>query len=408
MGGSKKSKRARRAHYRAPVGAQTSGTIAVADTSAPATGPASPLEDADLREQDDRSTQPVAIAPQLVHERDLSRVEPPTIVLTPEQIALLARAKPPQTIIPSADREGYTYLEAVDTAEHDRYDAPTIILEIGALLAAPPPVIRAPTPPAPVRRALEPLQPAQSDVRPRLESGIPTRKRGPGVTDPDDRLAELHRLRSDLAAGVIQRIPEEPFLTDKIRQWWDEIQPGIDRVLGRAHRAGTRGAKATSHQTSAQMPAVHARSLDVEQIPAIHKLSHAARQIGTRAQTAAAPALHKMHSRAERVAQHLVDSIDERLGGRPPMQHVLLGPGRMIVAFGTTVTIRDAQAIIAAVQARALRRLIGYNAYLVLVPPGREARYAERLHMYQQVSGVHFGPQRPMPPAQLPAGEPAS
>lgn len=403
MSGSKKSKRMRRLQYRAPVGAQT--IIAQVDTPEQVLPITEPEDEGDLPEQDERSTRPVAVAVPPAPESDLPPLEPPTIVLTPEQIALLGRAKPPQTSVPAGDSEGYMYHESVEPAAHDRYDSPTIILDIGALLAAPPPTVQAPIPPAPVRPAPEPLQLEISDTWQATASDTPTRKRLAISADPDERLAELHRLRTDLTAGVIQRLPEEPFISDKIRQWWHEIQPGIDRVLGRSHRAGTRGARATSYQTSAQMPAVLGRSLETTQAPALHKLSHTARQIGARAQTAAAPALNKMHSRAEKVAQQLVDRIDERLGGRPPMQHVLLGPGRMIVSFGATVTIRDAQSIIAAVQARALRRLIGYNAYLVLVPPGREARFAERLHAYRQVTGVHFGPQRPQPPAYPTNGE---
>jgi len=210
----------------------------------------------------------------------------------------------------------------------------------------------------------------------------------------DDKFSELREQRIALQEGQIDRLPDEPFVADKLRQWWHEIQPGLDRVLGRTHRGGVRGARATMSYTSAQMPAVRAHGLE-EDAPAIVRLSAAAQQIGSRAQQAATPALSRLHERAERAAQKLVNSIDERLGGSPPLQHVVVGPGRMIVSFAPTISIRDAQIIIASLQARSLRRLVGYNAYLVIVPPGREARYAERFHTYREVTGVHFGPQRP-------------
>jgi hypothetical protein len=211
--------------------------------------------------------------------------------------------------------------------------------------------------------------------------------------DPESEFARLRAERLAREDGQAQ--PDEHTIAKTLQQWWNDLRPGIDRVLGRAHRGGSRGARSVSFHTSTQLPAVRIRPFDSDQVPAVQRLSETARQIGTRAQTAAMPALTKMHGRAERAAQALVDKIDERLGGRPPLQHVLLGPGRMIVAFASHISIRDAQLVITSVQGRALRRLVGYNAYLVLVPPGREAIYAERLHVYPEVTGVHFGPQRP-------------
>jgi hypothetical protein len=313
--------------------------------------------------------------------------EPPTIILTPDQIALLTRATPPHTVLPTPDAEGYAYLEPEPPVE----EPPTVILQVSDILNAPPFDDYSVSDAGISSGSL----PAAAPPNWQPHSLTPTRKRDARPDDRDERLAELHRLRTAREDGVIDRLPQEPYISDKLRQWWHEVQPGIDRVLGRAHRAGVRGARATAYQTSAQLPAVRSRSLDADEIPAIRRLSQTAQQIGRRAQTAATPALTKLHSRAERMAQQIVDSIDEHLGGRPPLQHVILGPGRMIVTFANSVSIRDAQIMIAAVQARALRRLVGYNAYLILVPAGREARYAERLHTYRHVTGVHFGPQRP-------------
>lgn len=390
MGASKKARRVQRSHYRATTAARASASSAnlERDRLLPA--------EATTPEEEQHSTRPVATVtpppPAEPPAPPAAPADPPTIILTPEQIALLAHARPPVVHLPAPDEEdeGYIYLE--DEPRRDA-DVPTIVLNVGALLAAPPPPMEAPLPPPPIR-PLSPTGKLPPRMPPAQQSNTPTRKRGEPL-DRDEELAELRRLRLEREATSAGYSAEAPAISDKLRQWWHDLQPGIARVLGRSHRAGARGARATTYHTSAQLPAVRLRSMEAEEAPILERGSEAARGLGQRAQTAAHPALNKLHSRAEQVAQSIVDRIDERLGGRPPLQHVLLGPGRMIVSFAPNVTIRDAQLIIAGVQARSLRRLVGYNAYLVLVPPGREARYAERLHAYRQVTGVHFGPQRP-------------
>lgn len=215
------------------------------------------------------------------------------------------------------------------------------------------------------------------------------------VQDPQHDFATLRGQRLAKEEGRLERLPDEPFVTDKLRQWWQDIQPGINRVLGRAHRGGLRGLRLATTQSTGALPQVS--------LSGIHEVAQATprdpgtlQAIGKRAQSAASPALKKLHDRAEHMAQHLVDALDERLGA-PPMQQVLLGPGRMIVTFAPHVSIRIAQTIITSVQARSLRCLVGYNAYLIMIPPGREAVFAERLHVYREVTGIHFGPQRPPP-----------
>ncbi len=298
----------------------------------------------------------------------------PTIILTPDEIARLSQASPPPTVPPAA----------TDFAYNPQNDSPTIVLDVAALLATPVP------PASPARAPLASGHP--TTARAPLTSGTPTRKRNTGpLADPEEEFARLRGQRLERE----EQGPSQPEneLTARLRQWWRDVQPGIDRVLGRTHHGGTRGARATHGQTSAHLPAVKPRPTASAAPPATRHSSEA-REIGQRAQTAATPAITRLHARAERAAQALVDRIDEKLGGRPPMQHVLLGPGRMIVSFTSMVTIRDAQVIIASVQARSLRRLVGYNAYLVLVPPGREAVYAERLQAYREIVGVHFGSPR--------------
>lgn len=299
-------------------------------------------------------------------------------------------------------------------------EPPTILLDVESLRKAPPPAppmrrpVSSPTerPPdrssrpssrpfAPPSRPLtlpsepRPAPPERSDASwPRVPRPIAVGPHVPGaqVTDPDGDFARLRSERLSHKLPPPDNEPHEIALTGKLRQFWHTIKPGLDRVLGRSHRAGVRGYRETNFHTSSSLPAVQLRPTDSDATPVITRLSQTAKQIGVQAREAALPALVQFHVRAEQAAQRLVDRIDARLGSTPPMQHVLLGPGRMVIAFAPGISIRNAQTIIAATHARALRRVVGYNAYLVLVPPGREARYAERFHNYREVTGVHFGP----------------
>jgi hypothetical protein len=380
----KKTRRGRRPQYRAT-------TVARAASLPPEAFVDIAQSVKDVVENEEQSTRPLSAVSDPSASVAQRPDEPPTVILTPAQVALLSKARPPQTVVPTStteEGEGYAF-----TKRDDRpvADAPTIILNVDDLLAMSAPAIEAPMPPPPL-----PVMPA-----PAPQSLTPTRKRELPPLTETDRDAELALLRSQrLARENGEELLPDPGITGKLREWWDVMQPGIDRVLGRTHRAGSRGARATIYQTSAQLPVVTVRPSEGGEGPSLQRLSQTARAIGERAQTAARPALDKVHSRAEQLAQGIVDRIDERFGGRPPLQHVLLGPGRMIVSFAPNITIRDAQTIIATAQARSLRRIVGYNAYLVMVPPGREARYADRLHRFRQVTGVHFGPQRS---AQLPS-----
>lgn len=439
----KRSQRARRSHYRiAPAGPATdppAGTppgevnpldgiipddgdtaerLPTVQLAVPAVRPP-PLPD------DQRPTAPGAAIGAPSNPPPLAE-DPPTIILSPAIIAQL-NATPPSAS--SARRlaeevnveDGYNYApgdnERAPIAD-PLPDAPTIVLDVAALLAVPPPVPEPPRPsrlppprlPRPVQESSQthvkrlslPVMPADSDAPPSPNASWPRRpvaaparpfRPGAKVEDPDDEFARLRSQRIQRESATHPTPPEPRPISAIVRQWWRRLQPGLDRVMGRAHRSGLHALRSTASLTSASLSAVKLRSLD-DDAPSVAPRSSQARQIGARASTAALPALQQLHSRAERVAQRLVEKIDERLGSSPPMRHVLLGPGRMIVAFAPGVSIRNAQIVIAGVQARPLRRLIGYNAYLVLVPPGRESRYAERLHSYREVTGVHFGSQR--------------
>jgi|GEM_PF-3244864 len=422
MSSSKKA-RHRRSHYRVVTVERQAQTDAARVDEHITRDHAQPHRTAD--EQADREDLPVSTRPVAAVAGEADVVDAPTIILTPDMIAMLASPSMPKAT--PAD-SGYTYTPTTPTTptapdnnpatsvEDDAttLDAPTVVLEVGTILTPPSThAVEVPTHTSDAtvgsRSAMvdhSSLPPSASYARPgnswprpsrtavpnAATSNTPTKRRTPNLDAPND---DFVRLREQRLARLQNEAREESDIAATLRQWWQGIQPGIDRVLGRAHRGGAHGARVTSYQTSAHMPVVKVRPLTEEHAPAIRRLSIAAQQIGARAQTAATPAIKTLHSRAEHAAQQLVDRIDEHLGGRPPMQNVLLGPGRMIVSFTASLSIHDAQSIIASVQGRALRRLVGYNAYLVLVPPGREARYAERFHTYHEVTGVHFGPQRP-------------
>jgi hypothetical protein len=415
----KRSRRTRRAYYRAISSKKPSNSTVKKITE----DGSSKMEDANPIDESGE-TRPEISATPLTDEV----TDKPTIILSPEEIASL-KDEPalPQVHIPiSFHREndnwesGYNYVapdtdneddeedyEDYDDYEEDDYDdsfenssheihtqdeSPTIILEVSELMAMPAPIINNTSPALP-KPFIEPWAQTQrrkpeNPISPPPPPALPHRM--PSSDNHAEQFARLHRQRLEREMGAIERTSEEPYITDKLRQWWTDIQPGINRILGRTQRTRIHGSR-----TSGQLPAVHIHGFDAISPEPMRRLSDAARQIGNQAQTAATPAIKKFHERAERAAQKFVDKIDERLGGSPPLQHVLVGPGRMIVSFAPNISIRDAQIIIASVQARALRRLVGYNAYLVIVPPGREAHYAERFHGYREVTGVHFGPQRP-------------
>ena len=266
-------------------------------------------------------------------------------------------------------------------------DPPTLVLDVHVLLSTPAPSLAPPpTPPH-----IPAVRPDSSWPRAPRPFALGRFSPGPTVNDADGDFSKLRSRRLSHRLPQPNNEPHEMPLTSKLKQIWGEMKPGLDRVLGRSHRAGLRGTRSTSWHTSAQLPAVHMKSLQEPSTPAIQRLSQSAKHLGVQANVAAQPALLRLHAQAERLAQRLVDRIDERLGAAPPLQHVLLGPGRLVIAFAQGVSIRDAQYVIAAAQAHTLRRIVGYNAYLILVPPGREVRYAQRFQSFQEVIGVHFG-----------------
>ncbi len=369
-------------------------------------------------------------------------IDAPTIVLTVEQIAQLSAAQPdaPGLIPPDAwaedtqERPTPTARDLPDNPYASEADAPTIVLDIHTLMATPPipsapprppqpdvsyhPEPRRPThPPSPVspNSRPKPALPATSPLKDRASSGtswprVPqpfnpsSVQHGQHVADPAGDFARLREQRLSHRLPTPDNEPHVTAFTTHLRDFWRSIKPGLDRVLGRSHRAGVRGVRSTTSQTSAQMPAISLKSLDEDAPSAPSRRSSTARELGSEAHDAALPALVKLHSRAERAAQRLIDRIDASMGAAPPMQHVLIGPGRMVVTFAPGVTIRNAQYVISMVSARPLRRIIGYNAYLVLVPPGRESRYADRFRSYHEVIGVHFGPPRSTSPSASSVG----
>nr|MBA3824759.1 hypothetical protein [Ktedonobacterales bacterium] len=101
-------------------------------------------------ESEEQSTRPLAAIaePPVPDERRAD--EPPTVILTPAQVALLAKARPPQTIVPTVDAvedEGYVFSKRDDRTQAD---APTIVLNVGDLLAMSSPALEAPMPPPPL------------------------------------------------------------------------------------------------------------------------------------------------------------------------------------------------------------------------------------------------------------------
>ncbi len=303
-----------------------------------------------------------------------ANIDGPTIILTPDVVERF-QSHPPMADV---DFEPPTLQPAIrnrskqSSSPPEIKDPPTIILTIKDILNAEPSDDLIDGPPSGYSPASSLSVPQFS--RSRYSTGR-LNSRHKDAADPQEKFAQLHEQRVAKEQGKIDRLPEEPYISDKLRQWWQDIQPGVHMLF----HQGTETAAAPAEPAEKH----------------INGVLSLAQKIGLAAQKTALPAIKKMHDRAENAAQRIVNAIDDKIGAGPPMQHVLLGPGRMVVTFAPQVSIRTAQTIIAAVQSRAIRRLVGYNAYLIMTPPGKEALFAERLHMYHEVTGVHFGSQKP-------------
>lgn len=238
---------------------------------------------------------------------------------------------------------------------------------------------RTPTPiprPATLRAAIRPPSTAG-----RLPS--PT-GRQPVVNSPaaysNPRLRRFQELREQREAHTAgKNAPGDmPPVAQLVRQWWNDLLPGLQTALQYQHEARASGV----YPIPAHEPTVAARLGD-----AFGRLTAAVRDLSERAQSAAGPTLNRLHDRAEQAAQVLVNRIE----GSPERQQApLLGPGRLAVFFRPGVTMRDAQQLLLTSRARPLRLIPRRHGFLALVPPGRESEVGSQLRVHPFVRDVVY------------------
>lgn len=238
---------------------------------------------------------------------------------------------------------------------------------------------RTPTPiprPATLRTAIRP-----PSTTGRLPS--PT-GRQPVVSSPaaysNPRFRRFQELREQREAHIAgKNAPGDlPPVAQLVRQWWSDLLPGLQTALQHQHDARASGV----YPIPAHEPTVATRMGD-----AFGRLTAAVRDLSERAQSAANPALNRLHNRAEHAAQALVNRIE----GPPERQQApLLGPGRLAVFFRPGVTVRDAQQLLVATRARPLRLIPRRHGFLALVPPGRESEVGSQLRVHPFVRDVAY------------------
>ena len=239
---------------------------------------------------------------------------------------------------------------------------------------------RGPVPiPRPPSFSRPPIRPPTPQGR--IPSPTGRTPRGPAAAAYSDprmrRLMDLRQRREAHAEGQ-QPVGENPPVAQVVRQWWSDLLPGLSQALDHQHEARASGV----HPIPAHEPSPLAGLGD-----AFGRLAAVVRDLGERAQSAAMPALTRLHDRAEQAAQALVDRIE----GPPVRQQApLLGPGRLAVFFRQGVTVGQAQRVLVSNQVRPMRLIPRRHGFLGMVQPGYEAEVGEQLRQHPYVRDVVY------------------
>lgn len=245
--------------------------------------------------------------------------------------------------------------------------------------AAPP--AQAITNPRPIPR------PATRPVLPGERLSSPTGRRPLGnaeaaYSDPRmRRYVELRMQRGAHAHG--QRGPtDNPPVMQMVRQWWNDLMPGMQKALDHQHEARASGVYPLPAHDAESAPAATTRLGD-----AFGRLAAAVRDLGGRAQSVAMPALTRLHDQAEQAAQAIVTRLE---GPQVRQQAPFLGPGRLAVFFRQGVTVGQAQRLLLVHRARPMRLIPRKHGFLAMVVPGREATVGAELRQHPYVRDVVF------------------
>ncbi|HEU5349602.1 MAG TPA: hypothetical protein VFU63_13405 [Ktedonobacterales bacterium] len=204
----------------------------------------------------------------------------------------------------------------------------------------------------------------------------------PRTAFPDprmERLQELQRRRDMADQGEYDPEADRP-VTDRVRQWWSDLRPGLRQALKYQHEARASGAL----PIPAYEQAPSSRLGDV-----FGRLAASARGLTGRAHSAAAPALKRLHNQAEHAAQAIVGRIE---GDIVRQQAPFLGPGRIAVFFRPGVSVGQAQRLLSSNDARPLRIIPRKHGFLAYVLPGTEEQVGNRLRVHPYIRDVVFIP----------------
>lgn len=194
--------------------------------------------------------------------------------------------------------------------------------------------------------------------------------------DPrSERLRELHRRRDAKEHGE-QNPSDDRQVTERVRQWWSDLRPGLRDALEYQHEARASGA----HPIPAYEPAPSSRLGDV-----FGRLTASARGLTERAR----PAFERLHDQAEHAAQAIVGRFEPD----PARQQApFLGPGRIAIFFRSGVSVGQAQRLLSSNEARPLRIIPRKHGFLAYVLPGTEEKVSNRLRIHPYVRDVVFMP----------------
>lgn len=204
----------------------------------------------------------------------------------------------------------------------------------------------------------------------------------PPTAIPDPRMQryqELHRRRDASENG--ERDPDaDKRMTERVRQWWGDLRPGLKQALEYQHEVRASGV----HPIPAYEPEPTSRLGDV-----FGRLTASARGLTERVQSATAPTFRRVHDQAEQAAQAIVGRFEtDPIRQQAPF----LGPGRVAVFFRSGVSVGQAQRLLSSNEARPLRIIPRKHGFLAYVLPGTEEQVSNRLRVHPYVRDVVFMP----------------
>ncbi len=199
------------------------------------------------------------------------------------------------------------------------------------------------------------------------------------------RYQELHRRRDASENG--ERDPDaDKRVTERVRQWWGDLRPGLKKALEYQHEARASGV----HPIPAYEPAEPAEPAPSSRLGDVFgRLTASARGLTERAQSATAPTFRRLHDQAEHAAQAIVGRFEtDPIRQQAPF----LGPGRVAVFFRSGVSVGQAQRLLSSNEARPLRIIPRKHGFLAYVLPGTEEQVSNRLRVHPYVRDVVFMP----------------